>query len=98
MSRLPFEQMIASLRPCVASSPKSGTTNGVLSVVPFVAFSWSTGGTRLDAVGPAAWLACIAVVVFGAVGNVAFNRGIARVPAARAGQLGNLTPVVGTLT
>jgi drug/metabolite transporter (DMT)-like permease len=29
---------------------------------------------------------------------VHFNRGIARVPAVRAGQLGNLTPVVGTLT
>jgi len=74
------------------------TTGGALSVVPFVAISWSTGGTRLDTVGVAGWLACIAVVVCGALGSVTFNRGIARVPAARAGQLGNLTPVVGTLT
>ena len=74
------------------------TTGGALSVVPFVAASWSTGGTRLDTVGVAGWLACIAVVVCGALGSVMFNRGIARVPAARAGQLGNLTPVVGTLT
>jgi drug/metabolite transporter (DMT)-like permease len=74
------------------------TTGGALSVVPFVALSWSTGGTRLDTVGVAGWLACIAVVVCGALGSVMFNRGIARVPAARAGQLGNLTPVVGTLT
>jgi drug/metabolite transporter (DMT)-like permease len=74
------------------------TTGGALSVVPFVTISWSTGGTRLDTVGAAGWLACIAVVVGGAVGSATFNRGIARVPAARAGQLGNLTPVVGTLT
>jgi drug/metabolite transporter (DMT)-like permease len=71
---------------------------GALTVLPFVAASWSTGGTRLDTVGAAGWLSCIAVVVCGAVGSVLFNRGITRVPAARAGQLGNLTPVVGTLT
>ena len=74
------------------------TTGGALSVVPFVAIFWSTGGSRLDTVGAAGWLACIAVVVCGALGSVMFNRGIAGVPAARAGQLGNLTPVVGTLT
>src|SRR5690349_1618995 len=74
------------------------TTGGALSVVPFVAASWSTGGTRLDTVDTAGWLACIAVLVCGAIGSVTFNRGIARVPAARAGQLANLTPVVGTLT
>lgn len=74
------------------------TTGGALSMVPFVTISWSTGGTRLDTVGVAGWLACIAVVAGGALGSVMFNRGIARVPAARAGQLGNLTPVVGTLT
>ena len=38
------------------------------------------------------------MLVCGAVGSVAVNQGITRVPAARAGQLGNLTPVVGTLT
>jgi drug/metabolite transporter (DMT)-like permease len=74
------------------------TTGGALSVVPFVVISWSTGGTRLDTVGVGGWLACIAVVLGGALGSVAFNRGIVRVPAARAGQLANLTPVVGTLT
>jgi drug/metabolite transporter (DMT)-like permease len=74
------------------------STGGALSVVPFVAASWSTGGTHLDTAGTAGWLACLAVVACGAVGGVLFNRGIARVPAARAAQLGNLTPVVGTLT
>jgi drug/metabolite transporter (DMT)-like permease len=74
------------------------TTGGALSVAPFVVASWSTGGTRLDTVGTAGWAACLAVVVCGAIGNLMFNRGIALVPAARAGQLGNLTPVVGTLT
>jgi drug/metabolite transporter (DMT)-like permease len=74
------------------------STGGALSVAPFVAASWSTGGTRLDTVGAAGWSACLAVVVCGAVGGVLFNRGIARVPATRAGQLGNLTPIVGTLT
>ncbi|WP_433304909.1 DMT family transporter [Actinoplanes sp. CA-030573] len=74
------------------------STGGALSVVPFVAASWSTGGTRLDTVGAAGWLACLAVVACGAAGGVLFNRGIARVPATRAAQLGNLTPVAGTLT
>jgi len=74
------------------------STGGALSVVPFVAASWSTGGTRLDTAGTAGWAACLAVVACGAVGGVLFNGGIARVPAARAAQLGNLTPVVGTLT
>jgi drug/metabolite transporter (DMT)-like permease len=74
------------------------SSGGALSVAPFVILSWSTGGSRLDTVGAEGWLACLAVVVCGAVGGVAFNRGIGRVPAARAGQLGNLTPVVGTLT
>jgi drug/metabolite transporter (DMT)-like permease len=74
------------------------STGGALSVLPFVTVSWSTGGTRLDTVGAGGWLACAAVVVCGAIGSVAFNHGISRVPATRAGQLGNLTPVVGTLT
>jgi drug/metabolite transporter (DMT)-like permease len=73
------------------------STGGALSVAPFLATSWSTGGTRLDTAGPAGWAVCVAVVVCGVLGSVLFNRGITRVPAARAGQLGNLTPVVGTL-
>src|SRR3569832_1915105 len=40
----------------------------------------------------------VAGVACGAVAGGAFNRGIAQVPATRAGQLANLTPVVGTLT
>lgn len=74
------------------------SVGGALSVLPFVVASWSTGGTRLDTVGVGGWLACGAVVICGAAGGVLFNRGIALVPAVRAGQLGNLTPVVGTLT
>jgi drug/metabolite transporter (DMT)-like permease len=74
------------------------STGGALSVAPVVALSWATGGTRLDTAGAPAWAACLAVVACGAIGGVLFNRGIARVPAARAGQLGNLTPLVGTLT
>ena len=71
---------------------------GALSVVPFVVFSWSSGGSKLDPAGFAGWPACLAVLVCGAVGSAMFNRGIGSVPAARAAQLGNLTPVVGTLT
>ncbi len=71
---------------------------GALTVTPFVAASWATGGTQLDTLGASGWAACIAVVICGAVGSVLFNRGIGQVPATRAGQLGNLTPVVGTLT
>jgi drug/metabolite transporter (DMT)-like permease len=74
------------------------STGGAVGVAPFVAASWATGGTRLDAAGAGGWSACAAVVACGAIGGVLFNRGIARVPAARAGQLGNLTPIVGTLT
>jgi drug/metabolite transporter (DMT)-like permease len=74
------------------------SAGGALGVLPFVILSWSTGGSRLGTVGVAGWLACLAVVVCGAVGGVMFNRGIGRVPAVRAAQLGNLTPVVGTLT
>jgi drug/metabolite transporter (DMT)-like permease len=74
------------------------TTGGALSVTPFVVVSWATGGTRLDTVGIGGWSACVAVLACGVIGGVLFNRGIARVPAVRAGQLGNLTPVVGTLT
>jgi len=66
--------------------------------VPFVAVSWSTGGSRLGTAGATGWLACLAVVGLGSIAGVAFNRGIVRVPATRAGQLANLTPVVGTLT
>jgi drug/metabolite transporter (DMT)-like permease/ribosomal protein S18 acetylase RimI-like enzyme len=71
---------------------------GALSVAPFVAGSWLTGGSRWDTAGAAGWLAGGAVVACGALASLAFNWGIARVPAVRAGQLRNLTPVVGTLS
>ena len=74
------------------------TTGGALVTAPFVAVSWVSGGSRLVMASAPAWAACVGVVVCGAVASVAFNRGIGRVPAARAGQLANLTPVVGTLT
>jgi drug/metabolite transporter (DMT)-like permease len=73
------------------------SVGGTLSVVPFVAANWATGGSRLGTAGTTGWLACLAVLGCGAVAGVAFNRGIARVPATRASQLANLTPVVGTL-
>jgi drug/metabolite transporter (DMT)-like permease len=74
------------------------SVGGALSVAPFVTVAWATGGSRLGTAGATGWLACLTVVACGAVAGVAFNRGIARVPAARAGQLANLTPVVGTLS
>ncbi len=73
-------------------------TGGALAATPFLVFSWTHGGSRLGTAGPSAWVACAAVLACGVVADVAFNRGIGRVPAARAGQLSNLTPVVGTLT
>lgn len=74
------------------------TTGGVLVTVPFVATTWASGGSRLETASVAIWAACLGVVVCNAVASVAFNRGISRIPAVRAGQLANLTPVVGTLT
>ena len=73
-------------------------TGGALTTAPFMVLSWAHGGSRLDTAGPSAWAACAAVLLCGAVADVAFNRGIGRVPAARAGQCANLTPLVGTLT
>jgi drug/metabolite transporter (DMT)-like permease len=73
-------------------------TGGALTTVPFMVTSWAHDGSRLGMAGPAAWAACVAVLFCGALADVAFNRGIGRVPAARTGQLAYLTPVVGTLT
>ncbi|WP_261560509.1 DMT family transporter [Frankia tisae] len=74
------------------------TTGGALSTAPFAAIAWIEGGSRLDTAGVTAWAACAAVALCGVVAGVAFNRGIGRVPAVRAGQLLNLAPVVGTVT
>lgn len=73
-------------------------TGGALVTVPFVTLTWASGGSRLETASVAVWAVCLGVVVCNAVASVAFNRGISRVPAARAGQLANLTPVVGTVT
>jgi drug/metabolite transporter (DMT)-like permease len=96
---------LIATRRCTAGDDGDGlnagawqSTGGALSTAPFVIFSWAGDGSRLDTAGVTAWAACICVVLCGAVAGVAFNRGIARVPASRAGQLMNLTPVVGTLT
>ncbi|KQM02443.1 DMT(drug/metabolite transporter) superfamily permease [Frankia sp. CpI1-P] len=74
------------------------TTGGALSTAPFAAVAWIEGGSRLGTAGVTAWAACAAVALCGVVAGVAFNQGIGRVPAARAGQLLNLAPVVGTVT
>ncbi len=74
------------------------TTGGALSTAPFAAVAWIEGGSRLGTAGVTAWAACAAVALCGVVAGVAFNRGIGRVPAVRAGQLPNLAPVVGTGT
>jgi drug/metabolite transporter (DMT)-like permease len=73
-------------------------TGGAIAVAPFVAASWHAGGSRLATADVTSWAACLAVLLCGAVATVAFNHGIRRVPAARAGQLLNLTPAVGLLT
>jgi drug/metabolite transporter (DMT)-like permease len=73
------------------------TTGGALSAIPFVAVTWSSGGSQLGAAGTAPLAACAGVLSCGVVAGVAFNRGIGLVPAARAGQLANLTPAVGML-
>ncbi|WP_255355947.1 EamA family transporter, partial [Frankia sp. CpI1-P] len=63
------------------------TTGGALSTAPFAAVAWIEGGSRLGTAGVTAWAACAAVALCGVVAGVAFNQGIGRVPAARAGQL-----------
>jgi drug/metabolite transporter (DMT)-like permease len=73
-------------------------SGGALTTAPFMVISLAHGGSRLDTAGPTAWAACAAVLLCGVLADVAFNRGIGRVPAARAGQLAYLTPVIGTLT
>jgi drug/metabolite transporter (DMT)-like permease len=74
------------------------TAGGALATAPFIAISWTGDGTRLDTAGAMALAACAGVLAFGMAAAVAFNHGIARIPAARAAQLLSFAPVVGTLS
>jgi drug/metabolite transporter (DMT)-like permease len=74
------------------------TLGGAVTAVPFVAWSWLTGGSRLPHATAAAWIACAGVLVSTSLAAVAFNWGIGKVVAVRATQLLNLTPVVGVFT
>ena len=74
------------------------TTGGALATAPFIAVSWAGGGTRLDMAGALIVAACVCVLACGLAAAVAFNHGIARMPAARAAQLLGFAPVVGTLS
>jgi drug/metabolite transporter (DMT)-like permease len=73
-------------------------TGGALITAPFVAWSWHAHGSRLGLANTTGWTTCLVVLLCGALGAAAFNRGIGKVSATRAGQLLNLTPVVGLLT
>ena len=71
------------------------TAGGAVFAAPFVLVSWSYGGSDLTSAGLEGWLSCFGVLATTAIGSVAFNWGISRVPAVTASQLLNLTPVVG---
>jgi drug/metabolite transporter (DMT)-like permease len=71
---------------------------GALAAAPFVAASWAAGGSRLEAAGALTLAAAAGVVACVMAAAVAFNHGIARMPASRAGQLLGFTPVAGTLS
>jgi len=74
------------------------TTGGALATAPFIAVSWAGGGTRLGTAGALIVAACACVLACGLAAAVAFNHGIARMPAARAAQLLGFAPVAGTLS
>jgi O-acetylserine/cysteine efflux transporter len=60
-----------------------------------VFLGWSHGGSELATAGWVGWAFALGVLTSTAIGSVAFNWGISRVPGVRASQLLNLTPVVG---
>ncbi len=65
-------------------------------VLPFVAVSWATSGTRLGSASPTVWAVALATAVIGsALAFVLFNYAIAHVPAGRAALLLGLTPLFG---
>ncbi len=74
------------------------TAGGAVTATPFVAIAWASGDSQLTTADAAGWAACAGVLLCGAVAGIAFNRGIGQMPAARASQLLNLTPAIGTLS
>jgi O-acetylserine/cysteine efflux transporter len=73
------------------------TVGAAVCTLPFVVGGWSQHGSDLTRVGVEGWAYALCVLASTAIGSVAFNWGISRVPAVRASQLLNLTPVVGLL-
>lgn len=73
------------------------TTGAAVCTLPFVVGGWARNGSELVGAGPEAWAYAFGVLASTAIGSVAFNWGISRVPAVRASQLLNLTPVIGLL-
>ncbi|RNL79004.1 DMT family transporter [Nocardioides marmorisolisilvae] len=73
------------------------TVGAAVCTSPFVLIGWSHGGSGLATAGWSGWAFALAVLASTAIGSVAFNFGISRVPGVRASQLLNLTPVVGLL-
>lgn len=71
------------------------TVGAAVCTSPVVILGWSHGGSELASAGWVGWAFALGVLVATAVGSVAFNWGISRVPGVRASQLLNLTPVVG---
>jgi drug/metabolite transporter (DMT)-like permease len=71
------------------------TVGAATCTSPVVVVGWSHGGSELASAGWVGWAFAVGVLVATAVGSVAFNWGISRVPGVRASQLLNLTPVVG---
>lgn len=71
------------------------TVGAAVTTSPFVLVGWSRGGSDLPGADLTTWALCLGVLGSTALGSVAFNWGITRVPAVTASQLLNLTPVVG---
>jgi len=74
------------------------TCGAAVGTTPFVAFGWWHGGTNLPTAGWEGWSLAVGVLAVTALGGVAFNWGISRVPGVRASQLFSLTPVVGLVS
>ena len=73
------------------------TVGAAVCTLPFVLFGWRHDGSELAGAGVDGWVYALGVLAGTAIGSVAFNWGISRVPGVRASQLLNLTPLVGLL-
>ena len=71
------------------------TLGAAVCTSPVVVVGWMHGGSELTSTGWVGWVYALSVLTSTAVGSVACNWGISRVPGVRASQLLNLTPVVG---